>query len=99
MKHRHHSNQGVLAMDTQRILGIQRTLLTARSVWAWLFTGSRRQRARPALSVGLLTACVGMLLLTAPAVQAANFSSVQSGDWDNAATWGGGGFPGVNDNV
>jgi hypothetical protein len=40
-----------------------------------------------------------MLLLTAPAVQAANFSSVQSGDWDNTATWGGGGFPGPSDNV
>src|SRR5436305_10102205 len=46
-----------------------------------------------------LCASFGMLLTMATAVQAANFSSVQSGDWDNAATWGGGGFPGGGDDV
>ena len=86
-------------MDTQTTLRIQRTLLTTRAVWARLSTRNHRQRVWPMLSVGLLTACVGMFLSMAPAVQAANFSSVQSGDWDTAATWGGGGFPGVSDNV
>jgi hypothetical protein len=86
-------------MDTQTTLGIQKTSLTTRAGWNRLSTRNQRQRVWPALSVWLLTACVGMLLLTAPAVQAANFSSVQSGAWDDTATWGAASFPGPSDNV
>lgn len=32
-------------------------------------------------------------------VTAANFTSVMSGAWNNPTTWGGAGFPNLNDNV
>src|SRR5882724_474616 len=68
-------------------------------VWVQSFLSdtSRKIRVTPRSAFSMIF-LVGMLLI-AHAVQAANFSSVQSGAWDDTATWGAASFPGSGDTV
>ncbi len=59
----------------------------------------RRNALRSAILIVVGISIFAGAIFESRTTYAANFTSTQSGSWNNPATWGGGGFPGCGDDV